>query len=426
MVLVVAVLAAIVAVELLRRLLVSRRVNGRFQLAGPLVERCTWPGFATAALVAFNTVYVPGMSGRTADNAVEQTVTVLLIACVAWLVIQASYAVTDVVLARLNKVEGLANRKARRIRTQITLVRRVAAAVIIVVSTGAMLFSFPAVRALGAGLLASAGIAGVVAGIAAQSTLSNLIAGLQLAFSDAIRLDDAVVVDGEWGRIEELTLTYVVVRLWDERRLILPVSHFTTTPFENWTRYESRVVGHVMLYVDWSVPIDALRAELYRRLRDHPLWDQKDWTLQVTDIQPNGLVELRALMSASDAPSVWDLKCDMREMFVTFIRENYPQALPRFRVEDLPNERITGTRPESEAGAPRPEADGATPGPSQANEGDGPGQASQTNNGDGLHQASQADGSDGHRQASADGSRANDSHGSQGTGAARNSGRMSA
>ncbi|GGL07582.1 mechanosensitive ion channel protein MscS [Sphaerisporangium melleum] len=368
-ILVVAVLAAVVAVELLRRLLRSRRVNGRFSLAGPIVERCTWPGFATAGLVAFNTGYAPGMSGRSFEFAVQQTITVLLIACVAWLVVQAAYAVTDVVLARLTSIEGAGNRRARRIRTQITLVRRVAAAVIIVVSAGAMLFSFPAVRALGAGLLASAGIAGVVAGIAAQSTLSNLIAGLQLAFSDAIRLDDAVVVDGEWGRIEELTLTYVVVRLWDERRLILPVSYFTATPFENWTRYESRVVGHVLFYVDWSVPVDELRAELYRLLREHPLWDQKDWTLQVTDVRPNGLVELRALMSASDAPSVWDLKCDMREAMIAYVRREHPQALPRFRVED------GGVRP-GEAVGPRDDArmiaDGAPGGGAGRSTGGGP------------------------------------------------------
>ncbi|RCG23970.1 mechanosensitive ion channel family protein [Sphaerisporangium album] len=365
--LVVVVLAAIVAVELVRRVLRSRHVNGRFSLAGPLVQRCTWPSFATAALVAFNTVYAPNMFGKqntsgtpdapstTTAAVVEQAVTLLLIACVAWLVIQAAYAVTDVVLARLSTVEGEGNRRARRIRTQIALVRRVAAAVIIIVDMGAMLFSFPAVRALGAGLLASAGIAGVVAGIAAQSTLSNLIAGLQLAFSDAIRLDDAVVVGGEWGRIEELTLTYVVVRLWDERRLILPVSYFTTTPFENWTRYESRVIGHVLLYVDWSVPVDELRAELYRRLRDHPLWDQKDWTIQVTDVQPNGLVELRALMSASDAPSVWDLKCDMREHLVAYVRDHYPEALPRLRVEDFPPAgRGDGSAPGADGSAAKP------------------------------------------------------------------------
>ncbi|MEO3808954.1 mechanosensitive ion channel domain-containing protein [Sphaerisporangium sp. B11E5] len=345
MVLVVAVLAALVVVELLRRLLRSRRVNGRFSLAGPIVERCTWPGFATAGLVAFETVYVPGMSGQFANAAVEQIAAVLLIISSAWLIIQAAYAVTDVVLERLHGVEGDANRRARRIRTQITLVRRVAAAVIILIALGAIMFTFPAVRALGAGLIASAGIVGVVAGIAAQSTLSNLIAGLQLVFSDAIRLDDVVVVDNEWGRIEELTLTYVVLRLWDERRLILPVSYFTSTPFENWTRHGSRVIGHVTFSVDWSVPVADLRAELYRALREHPLWDQKDWTLQVTGVLPNGLVELRALMSASDAPSVWDLKCDMREHMVDYVRRNHPEALPRFRVEDVPEpRRIVGVR----------------------------------------------------------------------------------
>ncbi|MFD0891469.1 mechanosensitive ion channel family protein, partial [Streptosporangium algeriense] len=183
------------------------------------------------------------------------------------------------------------------------------------------------------GLLASAGIAGVVVGIAAQSMLGNLLAGLQLVFSDALRLDDVVVVQGEWGRIEELSLTYVVLRLWDERRLVLPVSYFTTNPFENWTRHTSRVIGAVMFRIDWTVPVEELRVELYRVLREHPLWDQKDWTLQVTDTLPNGLLELRALMSAADSPSAFDLKCDMREHLVKYVRERYPEALPRLRVD---------------------------------------------------------------------------------------------
>jgi small-conductance mechanosensitive channel len=344
-VLVVAVLAALVVVELLRRLLRSRRVNGRFSLAGRIVERCTWPGFATAGMVAFETMYVPGMFGWSYEAVAEQAVAVLLIISFTWLIIQAAYAVTDVVLERLVTVEGDRNRKARRIRTQITLVRRAAAAIVILIALGAIMFTFPAVRALGAGLIASAGIVGVIVGIAAQSTLGNLIAGLQLVFSDAIRLDDVVVVDDEWGRIEELTLTYVVLRLWDERRLILPVSYFTATPFENWTRHGTRVIGHVTMSVDWSVPVAELRAELYRALREHPLWDQKDWTLQVTGVQPNGLVELRALMSAADAPSVWDLKCDMREHMIDYIRRNHPESLPRLRVEDVPEpRRIVGTR----------------------------------------------------------------------------------
>jgi small-conductance mechanosensitive channel len=330
--LVIAVLAALLGMELVRRILKSR-VGGKLALTGPLLRRCTLPGFATAAVVAINLVFTPNMvSDRRLGEAIQRIITVAVIACVTWLLIQASYAVTDVVLERLLLIEGARNRRARRIRTQITLVRRFAAAAVIVIAIGAMLFSFPAVQALGAGLLASAGIVGVVAGIAAQSTLGNIFAGLQLAFSDALRLDDVIVVGGEWGRIEELSLTYVSLRLWDERRLILPVSYFTTHPFENWTREESRVLGSVHLRVDWSVPVDELRTELYHVLKEHPLWDQRDWVLQVTDITDGGLVELRALMSASDAPSAWDLRCDIREHLVSYIRVNHPQALPRLRV----------------------------------------------------------------------------------------------
>jgi small-conductance mechanosensitive channel len=331
----IAVVVAIAAVELVRRVLKSRLIGGRWSLAGPLVRRCTWPGFAAAVVATANAVYTPDMSGERTHSLLQHLFTLLLITCVTWLVIQAAYAVTDVVLDRLLLVEGERNRRARRIRTQITLVRRVSAAVVVIVALGAMLFTFPQVRALGAGLLASAGIAGVVAGIAAQSTLGNMLAGLQLAFSDAIRLDDVVVVENEWGRIEELTLTYVSLRLWDERRLILPVSYFTTNPFENWTRHESRILGSVYLRVDWSVPVEELRAELYRALRDNPLWDQKDWTLQVTDVTPNGLVEVRALMSAADSASAWDLRCDIREHLVAFIRDKYPEAIPRLHVDQF-------------------------------------------------------------------------------------------
>ncbi|GAA2895159.1 mechanosensitive ion channel [Streptosporangium fragile] len=347
LIMIISVLAAVVAVEVVRRILRSRLIGERWALAGPLVRRCTWPGFASATVATAYTVYEPGMAEGSISVMIERILSLLMIGCVTWLFIQAAYAVTDVVLERLITIEGEGNRKARRIRTQIALVRRVASAVIIVVALGAMLFTFPQVRALGAGLLASAGIAGVVVGIAAQSTLGNMLAGLQLAFSDALRLDDVVVVKGEWGRIEELSLTYVVLRLWDERRLVLPVSHFASNPFENWTRHSSRVIGHVYLRVDWSVPVEELRTELYRVLREHPLWDQKDWTLQVTDTLPNGLLELRALMSAADSASAWDLKCDIREHMVTFVREKYPEALPRFRVETEPP---PGTVPELLAG----------------------------------------------------------------------------
>lgn len=339
------VAGAILLVELARRVLA--RVGRKWDLARHLVERCTWPMFAVAATMAFTLVFVPSMLGLSPQElaigaAIDRVAGLVMIAALTWLIIQASFAFTDLVMDRLVQVEGERNRRARRILTQIGLVRRVATAAVIIVAFGVMLFSFPQVRALGAGLLASAGIAGAIIGIAAQPTLGNMVAGLQLAFSDALRLDDVVVVEEEWGRIEELTLTYVVLRLWDERRLVLPVSYFTQNPFENWTRHGSRVVAAVYLRVDWAVPVDKLREELYRFIQGNPLWDQKDWTLQVTDVLPNGLVELRGLMSAADSASAWDLKCDVREHLVTYIRENYPDALPRFRIET----------PESRAGVP--------------------------------------------------------------------------
>ncbi|MFI7632746.1 mechanosensitive ion channel family protein [Nonomuraea sp. NPDC049400] len=335
-------IGSILLVELVRRVL--NRVGRKWALARHLVEHCTWPAFSVAAVVACNAVFGPGMFGsglseKSVAATVQRVLGLATIAAVTWLIVQASYALTDVVLDRLVLVEGERNRRARRIRTQIALVRRIAAAVIIVIAIGAMLFSFPQVRALGAGILASAGIAGAIVGIAAQPTIGNALAGLQLAFSDALRLDDVVVVEDEWGRIEELTLTYVVLRLWDERRLVLPVSYFTQNPFENWTRHGSRVLAVVLLRVDWSVPVPKLREALHEFLQDNPLWDQKDWTLQVTDVLPNGLVELRALMSAADSPSAWDLKCDVREFLVNYVRDNYPDSLPRFRVE-TPESRV--------------------------------------------------------------------------------------
>ncbi|WP_157246539.1 mechanosensitive ion channel family protein [Nonomuraea typhae] len=350
---------AILLVEVARRMLA--RAGNKWSLPRHLVEHCTWAGFATAVVIVVNLVFNPGQFGTTPrdlsrDAAIDHGLGLVTIACVTWLIVGAAYAVTDVILDHLVLVEGEQNRRARRIMTQIALVRRVATAVIVVVALGAMLFSFPQVRALGAGLLASAGIAGAIVGIAAQSTIGNMLAGLQLAFSDALRLDDVVVVNNEWGRIEELTLTYVVLRLWDERRLVLPVSYFTQNPFENWTRHGSRVLAVVYLRMDWSVPVDALREELHRYIQENPLWDQKDWTMQVTDVLPNGLVEVRALMSAADSASAWDLKCDVREHLVGYVRKNHPDALPRFRV-DLPTGPVTDTAAwAGDSPAPRPEA----------------------------------------------------------------------
>ncbi|TDD63620.1 mechanosensitive ion channel [Actinomadura rubrisoli] len=329
------VLAAVVATSVIvveggRRLLAGR-LSERWPGAGRAARRCTAPAFAFAAVVGASAAMPYRALPDGPDDAVRHLVRIAAIGVTTWLVLRIAYALTDPPLARLMRIEGERNRRARRARTQMMLLRRIASVVIVIVALGAALFTFPGVRAVGAGLLASAGVAGLVVGIAARPTLGNLLAGLQLAFSDALRLDDVVVVQGQWGRVEELTLSYVVVWLWDDRRLILPVSYFTEQPFENWTRHSSRVIGSVELHVDWSVPLDELRTELYSMLQDHPLWDRREWVLQAVDVLPNGLVQLRALMSAADSASAWDLRCDVREHLIAHIRASYPEALPRFR-----------------------------------------------------------------------------------------------
>jgi hypothetical protein len=224
------------------------------------------------------------------------------------------------------------NLRRRRFKTQVVILRRVTVALIVVLTLGVVLMTFPGVRTVGASVLASAGLISVVAALAAQSTLGNVFAGLQLAFSDAVRVDDVVVVEGEWGRIEELTLTYVAVQIWDDRRLVLPTSYFTTKPFQNWTRTGSAVLGTAELDVDWSVPVEPLRTELRAVCENTELWDGRVCVLQVTDAV-GGMVRLRALVSAGDAAALWDLRCLVRERLVAFVWEHQRDALPRMRAD---------------------------------------------------------------------------------------------
>jgi hypothetical protein len=180
--------------------------------------------------------------------------------------------------------------------------------------------------------LASAGIVGLVIGFATQKTVSTVLAGLQIAITQPIRVDDVVIVENEWGRIEEITLTYVVVRLWDLRRLVVPITYFIEKPFQNWTRVSADLMGTVSIYSDYTLPVQSLREELHSILRASNLWDGRVWGLQVTGATERAL-ELRALMSASDASSAWDLRCDVREKLVAFIQNKYPESLPRLRAE---------------------------------------------------------------------------------------------
>ncbi|MDJ0457432.1 mechanosensitive ion channel [Arthrobacter sp. NQ7] len=262
---------------------------------------------------------------------VDHLLLIALIGAVAWLAIAVLLIVEAVVLTR-HSVDVADNRRARRLRTQMILARRIAVALVVVLAVGTAMLTFPAIQALGAGLLASAGVISIVAGLAAQTSLVNVFAGMQLAFTDAIRVDDVVVVQKEWGRIEEITLTYVVVHLWDDRRLILPSTYFTTTPFENWTRRQSEVMGTVEFDLDWRAPVEDMRTELRRVLAGTELWDQRVGVLQITDAT-GGFVRVRILVSAADSAALFDLRCLVRETMVTFLQQSHPQALPHQRWE---------------------------------------------------------------------------------------------
>lgn len=243
------------------------------------------------------------------------------------------------VLAKLLKIKLLKqfdlaqedNLRARKIYTQINILHKVANFIIVFLGLGLVLLSFESIRQVGIGLFASAGVAGIIIGFSAQKAIGTLIAGIQIAFAQPFRLDDAVVVEGEWGWIEEINLTYVVVRIWDQRRLVLPTTYFLEKPFQNWTRTSADIIGSVFLYTDYSVPFEELRKELDRILENTPLWDKKVKVLQVTDAKER-TVESRILVSAKNSPTAWDLRVHVREKMISFLQKNFPESLPKTRV----------------------------------------------------------------------------------------------
>jgi small-conductance mechanosensitive channel len=326
------VLVAALAALLLAVVLgvVLRRVGRRWPIAVEAMRRGRLPFRVALVLIAVRQVCASTTALGGWQDAILTVVQLAIIATCGWLLAVFAFALEDLTLARF-PMDIADNRRARRVRTQVTLLRRISVAAIVVLVLASMLLTLPGAREAGATLLASAGVIGIVAGLAAQSSLSNLFAGLQLAFSDAIRVDDVVVVEKEWGRIEEITLTYVVVHVWDDRRLVLPSTYFTTTPFQNWTRKESAVLGSIELDVDWRVPLADLRDELNRALDVSEIWDERVGILQVTDAI-GSVVRLRVLVSGVDGPTVWDLRCEIREALVTYLQREHPQALPMVRI----------------------------------------------------------------------------------------------
>ena len=223
------------------------------------------------------------------------------------------------------------NLRERRLITQVAFIRKIIMIILVVIAASAILMNFESARKLGTGLLTSAGILGIIVGFAAQKSIANLLAGFQIAFTQPIRIDDVVVVENEWGKIEEINLTYVVVRIWDQRRLVLPINYFLEKPFQNWTRTTADIWGTVFLYVDHTIPVNNLKEKLKALLESTPLWDGKVQVLQVTDIKEK-TVELRCLMSAKDSPTAFDLRCYIREKMLEYIQQKYPESLPKTRV----------------------------------------------------------------------------------------------
>lgn len=254
-----------------------------------------------------------------------------IIANIGWLSVKVVNSIRDIILSRYDiKTED--NLQARRIYTQIKIIEHILTVVIVFFTIIIMMITLPKVRQIGVSLLASAGMVGIIMGFAAQKTLGNFIAGIQLAFTQPIRLDDVVIVENEWGWIEEITLTYVVVRIWDLRRLVLPISYFIEKPFQNWTRTSADILGSVFICADYTIPVQEVRKELTRILHASPHWDKKVDVLQVTNATDR-TVELRALMSSKDSPTAWNLRCEVREKLLAFIQTKFPSCLPRMRVD---------------------------------------------------------------------------------------------
>lgn len=256
---------------------------------------------------------------------------ILLIVAVAVILFQAVNLGEKAVLTKYD-ITVADNLQARKIYTQVHVIGKVLYAVISLFTIASVLMLFQEVRQFGTSILASAGVVGIILGFAAQKTISNLFAGFQIAMTQPIRLDDVVIVEGEWGRVEEITLTYVIIHIWDDRRLVVPLSYFIDHPFQNWTRSSAQLLGSVFLWVDYTLPLDEIRKALKEIIEPHPLWDKRFWNLQVSDATEKTM-QIRVLATTADSSKGWDLRCAIREQLIAYIQKNHPQSLPQFRAQ---------------------------------------------------------------------------------------------
>jgi small-conductance mechanosensitive channel len=265
------------------------------------------------------------------ESALARLLALATICLLGWIAFTVLHIAADLYLLRF-RLDVADNLLARKHVTQIRILVRVIDVVIVLVTVGFALMTFDAVRQYGVTLFASAGVAGIVAGLAARPVLTNFLAGVQIAMAQPIRIDDSVIVENEWGNIEEITFSYVVVRLWDWRRMVVPLSYFIEKPFQNWTRIGGELIGSVFLYVDHTAPIEAIRQKLTEIASQSKLWNGQVVNLQVSDCNET-TVQLRALVSANSASAVWDLRCEVREKLIDFLQREYPSALPRRRYQ---------------------------------------------------------------------------------------------
>ena len=331
------IIGGAIAVGLLLNLLLSSLLHLRhsrkpFTFRGLPLNLAFWrgpvavilPGLAVGLAIPFLDLPVR------VTTRLSQALTIWLIGGFSWLIVRTIAMAREMVDSRLD-VQASDNLSARRVATQIKVFERILVTIVIVVTIALMLMTFQTVRQIGVSILASAGVIGLAIGFAAQKSLATILAGLQIAITQPIRIEDAVMIDGNFGRIEEITLTFVVVRLFDQKRMIVPITEFIEKPFQNWTRTSSELVGTVFIYTDYSLPVQAVRAELERIVSSTDLWDGRVCKLQVTNISNEGM-ELRALASAVDSSHAWDLRCLIRERIVEYIKDHFPESLPRTRV----------------------------------------------------------------------------------------------
>ncbi len=328
---------------------IMQRIARPYPLMSVVLRYIRKPALLLLIILALGFVLSEAPDTLPLAPALRDLLTVLLIVVLTFLAVRSVGGVAEAIV-QAHPLDNQDNLHARRIHTQARVLARSVMVVFVIVGFGAALMTFPGVRQIGASLLASAGVAGLVAGIAARPVLGNLIAGLQIALTQPIRLDDVVVIQDEWGRVEEITGTYVSIRIWDQRRLIVPLQWFIENPFTNWTRNSSQIIGTVFFYVDYRMPIAAMREELERILQHAPEWDGRVQVLQVTDATEKSM-QLRVLVSSFDSGLNWDLRCRVREGLLNYVQSEYPQFLPRTRADLSPEGEHVDFAPPLERGA---------------------------------------------------------------------------